>query len=64
MDIKVKVTNRKILNIINKTMERVEKGKVKYKEAKFHICLIREADHRIIVSSSVYHGDDFNPQNS
>ena len=33
MDIKVKVTNRKIKNIINKTMERVEKGKVKYKEA-------------------------------
>ena len=33
MDIKVKVTNRKIKNIINKAMERVEKGKVKYKEA-------------------------------
>lgn len=46
MDVKIRVTNRKIKNknIINKTMERVRKGKMKYKEVKVHICQIEEVN--------------------
>lgn len=57
MDAKIKVTNKKYVCIINKTMERVGKEKMKYKEAKFHIGYIGEMIYflnLIIISQSQF----------